>query len=201
MNEDVFDKINLKDVLDPWEFSDDSSSDKDYLYNSILINFQKNHLQCLLDRLDIMTMSNSIEARVPFLEHKLIEFINSVPFQYKIKWKSQFSKFKSFFSNSENYTEKNDTNKYLLRKCSQKYLPEKISKEKKLGFPLPMNEWMRDEKIKEILFDNKTFQRGIFKKDEIEKLFLQKNKNDPFDFNGKKIWMILNIEFWLINYF
>ena len=134
LNEDVFDKINLKDVLDPWEFSDDSSSDKDYLYNSILINFQKNHLQCLLDRLDIMTMSNSIEARVPFLEHKLIEFINSVPFQYKIKWKSQFSKFKSFFSNSENYTEKNDTNKYLLRKCSQKYLPEKISKEKNLGF-------------------------------------------------------------------
>ena len=47
--------------------------------------FQSKHLQCLLDRLDSMTMAASIEARVPFLDHELIEFINSVPFKYKIK--------------------------------------------------------------------------------------------------------------------
>ena len=44
-----------------------------------------------------MTMANSVEARVPFLEHELIEFINSVPFKYKIKWNSYFQKLNQFF--------------------------------------------------------------------------------------------------------
>ena len=124
--------------------------------------FQTNHLQCLLDRLDTMTMANSIEARVPFLDHELIEFINTVPYKFKIKWKSKFSKFKSLFSNNFSYSEKYDTNKYLLRKIGEKYLPKKISEEKKLGFPLPMNEWMHDKKVKEILLDKKTLERNIF---------------------------------------
>ena len=85
------------------------------------------------------------------MEHELIEFINSVPFKYKIKWKSYFSKIKSIFSTSDKFTEINDINKYLLRVCSKKYLPKKISKEKKLGFPLPMNDWMNDDYVKQIL--------------------------------------------------
>ena len=104
MKKEIYNSINLSDVFSPWEF-DIKSNNNDELYNKVLINFQKNHLQCLLDRLDIMTMANSIEARVPFLEHELIEFINSVPFKYKIKWKSYFSKIKSIFSTSDKFTE------------------------------------------------------------------------------------------------
>ena len=48
-------------------------------YNKVLFMFQTKHLKCLLDRLDTMTMAASVEARVPFLDHNLIEFINSVP--------------------------------------------------------------------------------------------------------------------------
>ena len=61
-----------------------------------------------------------------------------------------------------------------------------------------MNDWMRDKRVKEILLDQKTISRNIFKKGEIEKLFLDYNfKKDPYDFSGKKIWMILNIELWM----
>ena len=96
------------------------------------------------------------------------------------------------------FTEQNDTNKYLLRKCASRYLPLNASKEKKLGFPLPMNDWMKDDKIKEILLDDKTTKRNIFKKEQIEKLFnFEKTSNDPYDFSGKKVWMLVNLEIWM----
>ena len=54
--------------------------------------FQKNHLICLLDRLDGMTMAAGVEARVPFVDHELIEFVSSIPVKYKLKWRSSFHK-------------------------------------------------------------------------------------------------------------
>ena len=196
MNEDIINQVNLEEVKEPWLKIIESNNNN--LYNQTLNLFQKNHLQCLLDRLDIHTMAHSVEARVPFLDHNLIEFINAVPFKFKIKWKSRFHKWISIFSNSERFSEKNDVNKYLLRKVGAKYLPKDVAREKKLGFPLPMNDWMRDKRVKEILLDQKTISRNIFKKGEIEKLFLDYNfKKDPYDFSGKKIWMILNIELWM----
>jgi asparagine synthase (glutamine-hydrolysing) len=60
---------------------------------------------------------------------------------------------------------------------------------------------MKDEKIKEILLDPTTLNRKIFKKEQIEKLLKVENKtNDPYDFSGKKIWMILNLEVWMRTY-
>ena len=80
-------------------------------------------------------------------------------------------------------------------------MPNQIAKNKKLGFPLPMNEWMQDERIKEILLDNKTLNRNIFNKSSLEKLLVMKNiSQDPYDFNGKKIWMLVNLELWMRSY-
>jgi len=166
-----------------------------------MLMFQNNHLQCLLDRLDAMTMANSIEARVPFLDHELIEFINSVPFKLKIKWKSRFCKFKSLFSNNFLFSEKYDINKYLLRKLGHKYLPNQVARERKLGFPLPMSEWMQDGRVKEIILDQKTLSRNIFNKNMLEKLLNIKNiSEDSYDFAGKKIWMLVNFELWMRSY-
>ena len=96
LHENVKNQINLEKVKEPWVNVLKKYENSNY-YNQILLMFQTNHLQCLLDRLDTMTMANSIEARVPFLDHELIEFINTVPYKFKIKWKSKFSKFKSLF--------------------------------------------------------------------------------------------------------
>jgi asparagine synthase (glutamine-hydrolysing) len=175
-------------------------SSKNETYSIILECFQKNHIKALLDRLDLMSMRSGIEARVPFLDHKILEFINNLPFNYKIKWKSRLHKYFSIFSSSENYSEKNDINKFLLRSCSKKYLPKSTTNEKKLGFPLPMNDWMKDDKIKQIYFDKETLNRGIFDKKYLLKLFdfnLNKNSNSNFDFSGKKIWMLVNLELWI----
>ena len=191
--------INNGLVNEPFENIFMKSSNKDP-YSIILESFQKNHIKALLDRLDLMSMKSGIEARVPFLDHKILEFINNLPFNYKIKWKSRLNKYLSFFSSSENYTEKNDINKFLLRTLSKKYLPKSTTKEKKLGFPLPMNDWMKDDRIKQIYLDKETLNRGIFDKKFLLQLFdsnLNKSSNSNFDFSGKKIWMLVNLELWI----
>jgi len=203
--QDLFNKIDknnfdINKIKEPWKATYNKYNQCN-LYEKTFLLFQNHHLQCLLDRLDIMTMSNSIEARVPFLDHEIVEFINTVPFKYKIKWKSKFHKFKSLFSNNFIFSEKFYTNKYLLRKLSKKYLPKKITEEEKLGFPLPMNNWMKDEKIKDILRDKKTLQRDIYEENQLNNILNMNNlKDDPYDFEGKKIWMILNVELWIRNF-
>ena len=203
--QDLFNKIDknnfdINKIKEPWKATYNKYNQCN-LYEKTFLLFQNHHLQCLLDRLDIMTMSNSIEARVPFLDHEIVEFINTVPFKYKIKWKSKFHKFKSLFSNNFIFSEKFYTNKYLLRKLSKKYLPKKITEEEKLGFPLPMNNWMKDEKIKDILRDKKTLQRDIYEESQLNNILNMNNlKDDPYDFEGKKIWMILNVELWIRNF-
>ena len=102
------------------------------------------------------------------------------------------------FSSSENYSEALDTSKFLLRKLSTKYLPNNIAFRKKLGFPAPLDQWIGEERIgfiKEILLDKQTKDRGIFNITEVEELINNK-ENLKYDFWGKKIWMLLNLELW-----
>ena len=64
-----------------------------------------------------------------------------------------------------------------------------------------MNEWMQDVRIKEIILDKKTLSRNIFNKNMLEKLLNIKNiSEDPYDFAGKKIWMLVNFELWMRSY-
>ena len=178
------------------EFSQVSNLDP---YDQFLHMFQKHHLVCLLDRLDFMSMASGVEARTPFVDHEVVEFINSVPFNLKFKWKSIIHKLLGLFSNSFENSEKRDTSKYLLRRHALKYLPKKIVNRKKLGFPVPLDKWLSDKTllkfVKEILLDNKTKSRGIFDVNELEKI-INNNQKLEYDFWGKKIWMLLNLELW-----
>ena len=168
--------------------------------NKFIYLFQKFHLQCLLDRLDLMSMAHSVEARVPFCDHRITTFLSQIPYRYKIKWKSIFSKLNAIFSLSDVHSERLNESKYILRKISTKYIPHEITYRKKLGFPVPLDAWLSNEKdkkyIKEILLDDQTKKRGIFNVTEIENLINNK-ENLSYDFWGKKIWMLLNLEIWL----
>ena len=64
--------------------------------NNKFIFISKFHLQCLLDRLDLMSMAHSVEARVPFCDHRITTFLSKIPYKYKIS-KSTFPKSKQFF--------------------------------------------------------------------------------------------------------
>lgn len=102
--------------------------------------FHRQHVQGLLQRVDSTTMSASVEARVPFLDHRLIEFVyRDVPYDLKLRWNPGISSVKG---DAAQYSEVLDTPKYLLKKIALRLLPEEVVTRKKVGFPVPLNRWM-----------------------------------------------------------
>jgi len=79
---------------------------------------------CLLLKADRMTMAHSLELRVPFLDHKLVELTARLPLNLKIR---------------------GATRKYLLKRCMQPVLPSKIINRAKRGFPIPTKRWFRKD--------------------------------------------------------
>jgi asparagine synthase (glutamine-hydrolysing) len=186
------DKINLF-----WTNEFDKLKKIDEL-DKIMFLFQKHHLTCLLHRLDIHSMAYGVEARVPFCDHRIIEFMNRVPYHMKFRWKGSYQKLLGIFNNSFQNSENKDISKYLLRKLSLKYLPNEIAYKKKLGFPVPLDKWLGGSFLnyaKDILLDTRTSSRNIFNTTQIEKL-LNNRETINYDFWGKKIWMLINVELW-----
>ena len=63
-----------------------------------------------------------------------------------------------------------------------------------------MNEWLRLNNVKDLLLDKKTLGRNFYDKSKLDDL-LNSDKKDTFDFSGKRIWMLLNVEMWMREFF
>ena len=111
------------------------SIDTDSTFNMMLIIFQKLHLPGLLSRLDAVTMAHSIEARVPYLDHRLLEFANTLPFDFKVKPKK--SRLQLVDLVADEISEVYDIPKSILKDLAQDRLSKDIIDRKKLGFPIP----------------------------------------------------------------
>ncbi len=162
--------------------------------------FQTLHIQGLLQRLDTTTMAASVEGRVPFLDHELIEQINAIPFHHKLKWKDSTAKEKAINENlsAKEISENLDTPKHLLRKAYADKLPSEILTRKKVGFPVPLDLWFKGdfkEYAKSILHTKKCLNRDIFNPEYLksDKLFEE--------LSGINIWMLINLELFLRKYF
>ena len=128
----------------------------------------------LLIKADRMTMANSLELRVPFLDHRILEFAASLPPAYKVK---------------------NLTGKYILKKALSRRLPAEIVKRKKAGFPVPYTSWLYKElqgSVSEVLLDDSTIARGYFRKDTVEKII----RGGPRRNWSKEIFSLVVLEFW-----
>ncbi len=158
--------------------------------------FHKYHVKGLLQRVDITTMQTSVEARVPFLDHKLLEFAyKEIPYLLKLKWKDEEAKLKAHHLNAEDYSEELDIPKYLLRKLSYKYLPKEVIERKKVGFPVPLTEWFDnlESQAKKLLSKASWLKEGA-----VEELILKSKKETRA---GQILWMFINIELFRKNYF
>jgi asparagine synthase (glutamine-hydrolysing) len=145
--------------------------------NRILYVDQKTWLvDGYLEKVDKAAMAVGLEARVPFLDHRLVEFVASVPSKYKIKgW----------------------TTKYILKKVLKGILPARILGKRKHGFSVPIDPWFRGKLrsyVQEILLDPKTLNRGIFKRKTIEHLFQDHLRGK--EIYDTHLWLILNFELW-----
>ena len=153
------------------------NSKVDYSQRSIFLELTQRLPEMLLDRVDKMGMANSIEARVPFLDHRLVEMTFSLNLQKKIPDKH--------------------TTKYLLKKASKGVIPDEIIYRKKQGFSAPMSEWLRNEwydYAKDKINNSYLVREGIFNKQFINKI-MQTHHSGKVNFS-KEIYSLLSLSLW-----
>lgn len=136
----------------------------------------KTYLHELLMKQDQMSMAASIESRVPFLDHKLVEFSARLPTRLKLKgW----------------------TTKHILRESMKDILPEPILTRKKMGFPVPIARWFRDEFrhiVDEYVLSERTIKRGLFNEDFVRELVASHQSGEGN--HDERLWALVNFEIW-----
>jgi asparagine synthase (glutamine-hydrolysing) len=185
-----------KSYRDKFDEEIEADFNKNSNEESVFRFFHKYHVKGLLQRVDMTTMQTSVEARVPFLDHKLIEFsYNNIPYELKLRWINNDAQNKAKTQSSNQYSENLDTPKYLLRKLSYKYLPKEIIERKKIGFPVPLTEWFEnlESLAKELLPEADWLKDGVVND------LIKKSKTESRA--GQILWMFINIEFFKRNYF
>ena len=159
-----------KHVLDYWEHSSGEMLQR-LLYTDI-----KTYLVELLMKQDNMSMAASIESRVPFLDHMLVEFATRIPREVQIKGLA---------------------GKTILKRAMEDILPHEIIYRPKLGFPTPWSGWLagpRLETIREMLLEPRSLDRGYFRREAIERLFNEHRAKHRDNYD--RIWRLLNLELW-----
>ncbi len=172
-------------------------------YEKVSFVFEKMHLPGLLGRMDNSSMAASVEARVPFVDHELVEFMFSVPHKYKLVWNSLGSRIAALNKSSDEISEQLDTTKYILREIFRQRLPEEILVRKKQGFPVPLNQWFQKDFMdyaEEILLAKDAMIRAFIDQKKLRKWIGEKREKKPERF-GQWLWMLINLEFWMQHYF
>ena len=131
------------------------------------------HSLMLTDR---MTMSQSLESRSPFLDHRLAEWVATLPVELKLNGK---------------------TLKYLMRRVASTYLPDSILKRPKQGFMFPLGYWMKGPLLpvlENLLTGSVLIEEGIFRREPVERL-IREHLAQKAD-HHVRLWLILNVEVW-----
>jgi asparagine synthase (glutamine-hydrolysing) len=136
----------------------------------------KTYLVELLMKQDQMSMAASVESRVPFLDHTLVEFTASIPGQYNIDGLG---------------------GKSILKSAVADLLPHSIAHRVKMGFPTPWAYWLLGPQLdglQALLLEPRTMQRGLFKREAVQRLFTE-HRTGHRD-HANRIWRLLALETW-----
>ena len=129
----------------------------------------------ILVKVDRMSMACSLEVRSPFLDHKLVEFMATVPLELKVsRW----------------------CRKYLLRRMGDELLPEQIVKRPKQGFAVPVAAWFRGELrdwVRDMLLSADARERGFFRPEAVEKMLSMHARQRDL---SQQLWALVILEIW-----
>jgi asparagine synthase (glutamine-hydrolysing) len=143
--------------------------------DKILYADSKTYLHELLMKQDQMSMAASIESRVPFLDHKLVEFTSRMPREMKLR---------------------GSTTKWILREAMKGILPAAILTRPKMGFPVPVGNWFRGPYkhiVDEFVLGSRAAGRGIFDPAFVRSLVARHNAGENHD---ERLWSLVNFEMW-----
>jgi len=154
-----------------------SDTDAQSLLDRLLYADIKTYLHELLMKQDQMSMAASVESRVPFLDHKLVEFTSGLPERLKLhRW----------------------TTKYVLRQSMKSVLPEQVLRRPKMGFPVPIGAWFRGpyaHVLEEYLLSSRSLDRGLFNAQFVRTLVNQHQRGEAN--HDERLWALVNLEMWL----
>lgn len=170
-------QINTKDIV---KNVYDRYKDNSTLIQRQMIDYYYWLVNDFLHAVDRNTMMFGLEARTPFLDNKVYEVAKSLPTYAKIN---------------------KETTKVALRKAASKVIPNEAYKKKKLGFPVPLREWIKTDKLYNIIKEkfNGESAKLFFDTKKINKL-LEEHKNGKRD-SYKKVWTIYTFLVWYDIYF
>jgi asparagine synthase (glutamine-hydrolysing) len=146
------------------------------LLGQMLYTDQKTYLVELLMKQDQMSMASSIESRVPFLDHTLVEFAMSVPDRLKIR---------------------GNTQKYIFKEAVSDLLPAGIIHRTKMGFPTPLRQWLRDPRalpLLDSLLDPDGLLASCCDQDTVRRV-IGDHVAGSHDYTDR-IWSLLNLQIW-----
>ncbi len=140
----------------------------------------KTYLHELLMKQDQMSMAASIESRVPFLDHKLVEFAAGLPVNMKLRGL---------------------TTKFILRRAMRDRLPKEILTRRKMGFPVPVGGWLRgrfSHVVDEYVLNSRSIGRGIFNPAFVRELVARHQAGEN---HTERLWALINFEIWQRRFF
>lgn len=136
----------------------------------------------MLTKVDLMSMANSLEVRVPFLDHDLVNFAFQLPGEYKVSEKGR---------------------KRILKDAFRNILPEELYSRNKMGFEVPLLQWFRSDLksliLDDLLADDFVEEQNIFKPETIQKLKKQLFSNNPGEIHAQ-IWALIVFQTWYKKY-
>lgn len=150
---------------------------RDFLSRMMFFELENLLPNCLLMKVDKMTMAHSIEARAPFLDHKLIELAAALPAKFKIR---------------------NSVNKYILRKFMEDKLPDEIVNRRKRGFLVPITKWLNGglkKYAEDMLLRPDSFSACALGLERIRPLFIPRSGLRELE-NKILLWRLLVFELW-----
>ncbi len=154
----------------------DAYPKSEYTRRMMYLEFQQRLPELLLMRVDKVSMATSIEARVPFLDHRIVEYAFRLPSRIKL---------------GPNYEPK-----HILKKAAEGILPHEYIYRKKMGFAAPVNEWLKTE-LRGFVEDH-LFQSELLKTHTdlgyVRRLFVEHTTNTRN--NGQLLWTLLNLVLW-----
>ena len=152
--------------------------DKDEVTKMQYIDFNFWLIGDILLKADKMSMANSLEVRVPYLDRIVIDYARHIPTKYKV--------------------DKNTTKK-CFRRVASEVLEDKVSSKKKLGFPVPIRNWIKEDDIYNKIKSRFLKANDFFNTEEIVKL-LDDHRAGKYD-NSRKVWTIYVFLVWYDRYF
>ena len=173
--DDFCEQVNKADSIDPISTYFTTAAGFSDLNRMLYVDTKSWLPDDLLLKADKMTMANSVELRVPFLDHKVLEFAAGLPGRFKLR---RF------------------TTKYLAKRALVSHVPAQILDRPKAGFPVPYESWLDRElrdRMMDLLLDRTTMSRGYFRPTAVSSLFDSDRHSRR---HAKELFSLVALELW-----